>query len=63
MHEEPDNSWRIPCYILSVAVSILAALLCVTDGQVTGLKQQAIQRGYAEYNQTTGQWQWKEKAE
>jgi len=24
------------------------------------LKFQAIKRGYAEYNQTTGAWQWKE---
>lgn len=63
MHEEQETPWRVPCFILSVVCSVLAALLCVTDGQVTGLKQQAIQRGYAEYNQRTGQWQWKEKAE
>lgn len=29
---------------------------CINEG----LKQEAIKRGFAEYNQATGQWQWKE---
>ena len=28
---------------------------------INDLKQQAIEKGFAEYNKTTGEWQWKNK--
>lgn len=48
---------------------IAIMLLCVVLGFCIGgivfnhdknIKQEAIQHGYAEYNQTNGNWQWKE---
>lgn len=62
MHEEPEIPWRMPCFVLSIVCSALAALLTVSHVALLEFRQQAIERGYAEYNQKTGLWQWKEKA-
>lgn len=63
MHEEPHNPWRTTCFILSIACCAFVALFAVSHLAVVEFRQQAIERGYAEYNQKTGLWQWKEKAE
>ena len=42
-------------------------IIIMTIGVIVGLtelydyKHQAIERGYAEFNSSTGEWQWKEK--
>lgn len=59
MHEEPSNPWRHACFVatvIAVAMLFATAILMV---DINVYRQQAIQRGYAEYNQKTGEWQWK----
>ncbi len=56
--------------ISAVVVAIMAVSMagaCVTIGCVNGhdiekhrFQREAIERGVAEYNATTGEWQWKE---
>ena len=50
-----------------VILEVIGALIMVASlvfgfafTYVRGFKSQAVERGYAEYNQTTGAWQWKE---
>lgn len=40
--------------------AILGLILGFSANDGTQLRKDAIQRGFAEYNQTNGQWQWKE---
>lgn len=42
---------------------IIAFVLIGVIRDKTDYRKQAIERGYAEYNKTTGKWQWVEKAE
>jgi len=47
------------------AIFIIIMMVCLwTNGYVFGkryMKTTAIEKGYAEYHATTGEWQWKEK--
>lgn len=43
--------------------AIIAFVLIGVIRDKTDYRKQAIERGYAEYNKTTGKWQWVEKAE
>lgn len=57
-----DESVWVPALITLLAVLSLGlfAALCGSLEMSKILKHEAIERGYAEYNQTTGAWQWKE---
>ena len=46
--------------LLLVAIAGLLAAIALSGNQKVDIKQQAIDRGFAEYNTTNGQWQWKE---
>jgi len=50
------------CLALFTFMAILIGFLvfCCWANQVAW-KQDVVKRGYAEYNSTTGAWQWKEK--
>lgn len=63
MHEEPNNPWRTSCFVMSVVCAAALAVAVIVVGETAMFRRQAIERGYAEYNQKTGLWQWKEKAE
>ena len=52
------------------AIWIFVVIMCLVLGFSLGqqsnsntFKQEAIKLGYAEYNRTTGEWQWIKKAE
>jgi hypothetical protein len=44
-------------FMLGVFSTIFILCLCVTN---LDIYEQAIEKGFAEYNQSTGDWQWKE---
>jgi len=52
------NDDLIGGFIIGVISTIFVLCLCLTNSDK--LKEQAIEKGFAEYNQTTGKWQWKE---
>lgn len=47
---------------LAVLIFLVAALFGAQGYRAgkTAVRQEAVQRGFAEYNQTNGVWQWKE---
>ena len=45
-------------FIMGVFLTALILTQCVSNSD--NLRKQAIEKGFAEYSQTTGKWQWKE---
>jgi len=58
-----DN--KISLVVFFIALILIIAVLIRANNQTYEdliiFKKQAIEKGYAEYNQTNGQWQWREK--
>ncbi len=48
-------------FISGVLVS--AFMFCIWSKSPKDFKKEAIKKGFAEYSQTTGKWQWKELKE
>lgn len=59
------EDFNIGCYIgFIVGVILLGLIWMISDFvHVNDIRKQAIEKGFAEYNQQNGKWQWKEKAE
>ena len=52
-----ENFPGVPFWILFVT---LIALSLICHHEINTYKQQAIERGFAEYDQATGEWQWRD---
>ena len=46
---------------IMVVVVVVILLVCgqILSNHIDNLKKEAVQRGFADYNQTTGNWEWK----
>jgi hypothetical protein len=51
--------FRLSVVLCSVVLAVFMGRLNGVDTGVNRMQQEAIERGYAEYNSTTGKWQWK----
>ena len=54
-----NNGWW-KGYLTGVAVCALSIFTACIIAPSTDYRGQAIEKGFAEYNQSTGDWQWKE---
>lgn len=54
-----ESEMIIPIGVLITLVLVLGFLFSYKTQQVHELKQGAIALGYASYNSTNGEWQWK----
>lgn len=56
--------WYWVVLVLLVGIGIAAVLAClVMSDELATLRRGAIMRGYAKYNETTGEWRWIEPPE
>lgn len=53
-----DRSSSVGLCCMMIAFGFMIGA-CEEGNDVNILKKQAIEKGFAEYNQTTGKWQWK----
>lgn len=57
-----DDNGCLPVVCAAVLVLLVGIVIGVSiaDDSTHQLRKEAIERGFAEYNPKTGQWQWKE---
>lgn len=56
---------KTTCVISCIFMALIGFVIGGITGQLTGMgvrEKQAIERGFAEYHQSTGEWQWKEES-
>lgn len=59
------NETKMKTELIDLGVIVLVCLCCFFIGFSVGhstLRTEAVKQGYAEYNSTTGNWQWKTNA-
>lgn len=55
-----DEWFEVTAFILGILIGAAVTMMVFGGIVYDGFKKEAIEPGVAEYNQTTGKWQWKE---
>lgn len=57
------NKLDIEVFLLTFCIVVACWIICLAfdtlEGRAKNLREQVISLGYAEYNSTNGNWQWK----
>ncbi len=56
-----DNIMLSFVLVAGVIIGITIGVVIAEKASASKIKSEAIERGVAEYNQTTGEWQWKQQ--
>lgn len=67
LQEGEERRWvmrdNFGVFFLGCAVGVVVGVLFFVPCADSMWRTEAVKRGYAEYSQTTGEWQWKTQAE